>query len=75
MAATRKERGTLLEVSVGKDALRKISARDILRELTKRVKGRGGGKPDHATGMFEASPDELLEKAKDIIAEMLSNEG
>ncbi len=75
VAATRKERGTLLEVSVGKDALRKISARDILRELTKRVKGRGGGKPDHATGMFEASPDELLEKAKDIIAEMLSNEG
>lgn len=74
-AATSKERGTLLEVSVGKEALKKISARDIVRELTKRVKGRGGGKPDHATGMFEAGPSELLDKVKDIIAEMLSNEG
>jgi len=75
LAAIRKERGTLLEISLGKEAAKKISARDVLKELTKRVKGRGGGKPDHATGMFDADPEEILSKAKEVVIEMLRNGG
>lgn len=73
VAVTRRGLGTLVEVSVGNNAVKRISARDVMRELTKKVKGRGGGKHDHATGMFEADPDELIEAAKGIVTEMLGD--
>jgi alanyl-tRNA synthetase len=46
----------------------KIAAHDLLRGLTGRFGGRGGGKPDLAQGGgFDASPEAILAEARRVL--------
>jgi alanyl-tRNA synthetase len=54
-----KEQKTFLEISLGQEAVQYIDARDIIKELSKHVRIKAGGKKDHVTGMVEGIGKEL----------------
>ncbi len=64
---TPKNGNSLVEISIGKDALSYIDARRIVNEIRRRVNARGGGKQDHATALIWLP----IEKAREIVEEVV----
>lgn len=60
---------TYIEISVGKEALKHVNARQIFKELSSKLRIRGGGKVDHVTGIVEANIDEVLEIMKNMLTD------
>jgi alanyl-tRNA synthetase len=61
------DRGVNIEISLSKDLVDKIDARELIQELSKYFRGRGGGKKDHVSGVLEGSIESIEEKIKEIL--------
>jgi len=61
------DRGVNIEISLSKDLVDKIDARELIQELSKYFRGRGGGKKDHVSGVLEGSIETIEEKIKEIL--------
>ena len=51
---------TMVEISVSRDLLDRVSARDLMASLASSLGGKGGGRPDHASGVVGSSSREVL---------------
>jgi len=63
---------TYIEISLGKEITRKIDARDIVKELTKELPIKAGGKQDHVTGTIQTDIEKATESIKNKIKTFLS---
>lgn len=71
LLASKKDGQGMLILSVTKDALDKYDAGKILKSITDKIGGKGGGKPDMAQG---GCPDgEAIDKALEIFYTMLES--
>jgi alanyl-tRNA synthetase len=62
---------TPIEISLGSEAQKCIDARKIVSELSKHVKLKAGGKPDHITGVIEEEKEDLEKIIKETIMKLL----
>ncbi|MCI4436493.1 MAG: alanine--tRNA ligase [Ignisphaera sp.] len=60
-----------IEISLGSEAQKHIDARKIVSELSKHVKLKAGGKPDHITGVIEEGKEDLEKIIKETIMKLL----
>ncbi len=70
IAAMPRDGATFIEISIGSDASKDADARRILKELSKHIKVKGGGKPDHVTAIAEVSLDEVVKAIDRVIDEI-----
>ncbi|MCC6017061.1 MAG: alanine--tRNA ligase [Desulfurococcaceae archaeon] len=66
------ENRTYIEISLGREVAKKIDAREILKELTRELPIKAGGKQDHVTGTIQTDIDKVIEIIKNKIKTFLS---
>ncbi len=59
---------TYIEISIGKLALKYTNTKKLIEKMSEKLRIRGGGKPDHVTGVIE----ENIDKVSSIIRELLA---
>ncbi len=63
----RKDSGIQLEISIPKALKNRINAINMLNDLKKELRIKGGGKPDHVVAVVKESKDKLLKILKEIL--------
>jgi alanyl-tRNA synthetase len=66
------ENRTYIEISLGREVAKRIDAREILKELTRELPIKAGGKQDHVTGTIQTDIDKVIEIIKNKIKTFLS---
>jgi alanyl-tRNA synthetase len=66
------ENRTYIEISLGREVAKRIDAREILKELTRELPIKAGGKQDHITGTIQTDIDKVIEIIKNKIKTFLS---
>lgn len=66
---------TYLEISLGRNASKKIDARIVASELSKVISIKAGGKVDHVTGIAEVDVDKVELELRKILRTLLTEEG
>ncbi len=67
------ERGLVVEVSVGQEAVKKVRADQLVRALSS-IGGRGGGRENHAVCTVKASFEEVKQEVEKIVKRICSSE-
>ncbi len=64
----------LVEISMGSEASKVVDAVELLKYLTSKYGGRGGGKRDHATGFIPAKELDVKE-VEELLTQLISRAG
>ena len=68
-----REQKTYLEISLGSEAQQYIDSRDIVKEFSKHVKIKAGGKKDHVTGIIENTEKDIENIIRNTIKEIIES--